>query len=59
MLFWASTKLFEGPGKMKDFEAMILFDPEAVPKFCTVPLAMLEKVKEELQHLTQQEFWSQ
>ena len=42
---------------MKGFEAKILVDPEALPKFCkarSVPLAMREKVEEELQCLVQE-----
>ena len=44
-------------GKLKGFEAKILVDPEATPRFCkarSVPLAMREKVEEELQRLVQE-----
>ena len=47
----------EGLGKMKGFEAKILVDSNATPKFCkarSIPLAMREKVEEELQRLVQE-----
>ena len=46
-------------GKLKGFEAKILVDQEATPRFCkarSVPLAMREKV-EELQRLVQEGLW--
>ena len=47
----------EGLGKMKGFEAKIMVDSNATPKFCkarSIPLAMREKVEEELQCLMEE-----
>ena len=47
----------EGLGPMKGFEAKILVDSDAAPKFCkarSVPLATREKVEEEIQRLVQE-----
>ena len=50
-----STVFLEGLGKLKDYKAKIILDPQATPCFCKarpVPYALKAKVKEELDHLT-------
>ena len=47
----------EGLGTLKGFEAKLVVDRDATPKFCkarTVPYLMKEKVEEELQRLTKE-----